>query len=267
LNSPAFRVIHRRGRDAIGISPSPQIFSGVIFSSVFEVTMLRPRRGVTGHVIPGSLLFFLLSILLPSGTAGADPYRPLSEIRISTEYTAADASRPPRKEVWAVNPEEREDLGWALRFFLNEGESGREICKVTLVPYAGGRNIIFRAQGMEERAYEDIVILSNFPAPCDVLPVEPDAGDRIYTQRRSAGGARFVARYRAVREDVAFGEALDKGWIKEGVQIQGPLTMISILDDQGHIVVKQLWSQGGDWWLYEENDVRRSWLIGSDMTH
>jgi len=227
--------------------------------------MLRPRWGVTGHIIPGSLLFFLLSLFLPSGVAGADPYRPLSEIRILTEYVAANASEPPRNEIWAVNLEERVDHGWALRFFLNEGESGRAICKVTLVPRAGGRNIKFQVSGMEEGAYEEILVLSNFPAPCDVLPVEPDAEDRIYTQRRSAGGARFIARYRAVREDVAPEEAQDKGWIKEGVQIQAPLTMISILDDQGRMVVKQLWPQGGDWWLYEENDVRRSWLLGSDI--
>ena len=226
--------------------------------------MHKPRWGVTGHIIPGSLLFFLLFSLLPSGLAGADPYRPLSEIRILTEYVAANASQPPRNEIWVVNLEEGVDHGWELRFFLNKGESGRPICTVTLLPHANGRNITFQAQGMEGRAYEDIMILSNFPAPCDVLPVKPDAEDRIYTQRRSAGGARFIARYRAVRRDVALGEALDEGWIKEGVQIQTPLTMISILDDQERTVVKQLWPKGGDWWLYEENNVRRSWLISSE---
>jgi hypothetical protein len=226
--------------------------------------MLKTRWGVTGHIIPGSLLFFLLFPLLLSGLASADPYRPLSEIRILTEYVVANASQPPRNEIWAVTLQEGVDHGWELRFFLNEGESGRAICTVTLLPHANGRNIKHRAPGMEERAYEDIMILSNFPAPCDVLPVKSDAEDRIYTQRRSAGGARFIARYRAVRGDVALEEALDKGWIKEGIRIQTPLTMISILDDQERTVVKQLWPKGGDWWLYEENNVRRSWLISSE---
>jgi hypothetical protein len=206
-------------------------------------------------------------MLLSTRAVGTEPYRVSTQIRILTEYVPADASRPPRKEIWAVNLEERVDLGWELRFFLKEGESGRAICRVTLLPHAKSRNIEFRAPGMKEGTYEDIMVLSNFPAPCDVLPVEPDAEDRIYTQRRSAGGARFIARYRTVREDVVFGEALDKGWIKGDVRIQAPLTMISILDDQGQIVVKQLWPQGGDWWLYEENDVRRSWLISPDINH
>jgi len=242
------------------ISPSSQTFS-----EVFGVTMHKPRWGVTGHIVPGSLLFFLLSLLLPSGVTGADPYRPLSKIRVLSEYAAANASQPPRNEIWAVNSEEPVDDGWELRFFLNEGESGKALCRVQLLPHANGRNIKYQVPGMKERAYEDIMILSDFPAPCDVLPVNPDAEDRIYTQRRTAGGARFVTQYRAVRENVALGEALEKGWIKEVVPIQSPLMMISILDDRGRTVVRQLWPQGGEWWLYEENDSRRSWLIGSGV--
>jgi hypothetical protein len=64
---------------------------------------------------------------------------------------------------------------------------------------------------------------------------------------------------------VAPEDALEKGWIREGLQIQSPLTMISVLDDDGRVVVRQLWPQGAEWWLYEENDVRRSWLLGSDI--
>lgn len=229
--------------------------------------MVRSIWGVTGHRIPGSLLFFLLFSLWPSGVAGADPYRLLSEIRILTEYVAANSPQSPHTEIWVVNLEERMDHDWELRFFLSEGESGESICKVTLFPQASGRSIRFRAPGMEEGIFEDMMVLSNFPAPCDVLPVEPDAEDRIYTQRRSAGGARFIARYRAVREGVAPEEALEKGWIKMGAQIQTPLTMVSILDDQGRMVVKQLWPKGGDWWLYEESDFRRSWLISSEIDH
>jgi len=230
--------------------------------------MLRPRWGVAGREIPGPLLFFLLLTLLSaSHGVAAEPYRVSAEILILSEYAASNASLPPRTEIWRVDSEEETDHGWGLRFFLGEGDSGAAICKVTLSRGTSGGDIGFQAPGVGEGAYEDIMVLSNFPAPCDVLPVEPDAEDRTYTQRRAAGGARFATQYRVVREDVAPEEALEKGWIKEGVQIQSPLTMISVSDDQGRMVVRQLWPQGGDWWLYEENDYRRSWLINSKISN
>jgi hypothetical protein len=223
---------------------------------------------VAGHEFPGSLLFFLLVALFSAfRVSAAEPYHVSAEIRILSEYAAEKAPLPPSTEIWRVGLMQKTDHAWGLSFFLDEGASGSAICKVTLSPGTVGRNIEFQAPGMEEGTFEDIMILSNFPAPCDVLPVKTNAEDRVYTQRRSAGGARFMTQYRIVRKEVAPEEAMKKGWIKEELPIQAPLTMISVVDDRGRVVVKQLWPRNGEWWLYEENDYRRSWLINAEISH
>jgi hypothetical protein len=37
--------------------------------------------------------------------------------------------------------------------------------------------------------------------------------------------------------------------------------MVTVTDEKGRLVVRQLWPAGGAWWIYEETPLRRSWLI------
>jgi hypothetical protein len=37
--------------------------------------------------------------------------------------------------------------------------------------------------------------------------------------------------------------------------------MVTVTDEKGRLVVRQLWPAAGAWWLYEETPLRRSWLI------
>ena len=67
---------------------------------------------------------------------------------------------------------------------------------------------------------------------------------------------------RTVRE-IPLEQALSEGFIRDevkGLVGERPLHMIEVGKD-GSVIVRQLWARGLAWWVYEESEFRKSWLL------
>ena len=212
------------------------------------------------HVMILSILFCVLTL---ADESQAFCYRPDATIRILSEYTAFNNSAPPPTQVWEVVPENGPDGSSTLRFYQQGGTRAEAVCVLTLPPCGSAGTIIWTGIGKsnEKRSDTGLLLAPGFPAPSDVLPVsEPDNG-RIYQEKAVAGGKVFSNHYRIEWSGFDIDEAKSMGWIKADDPGTSQLIMVTVTNDKGKPVVRQLWPVQGSWWLYEETPLRRSWLM------
>lgn len=113
----------------------------------------------------------------------------------------------------------------------------------------------------QKKSGEAILLLPGFPAPCDVLPVGRDDRGSAYAERIEAGGRVFSKSYRVSFTAFSIADAEAMNWIRVQDPGRTGLIMVTVTDERGRPVLKQLWPADGSWWLYEETPLRRSWLI------
>jgi hypothetical protein len=211
----------------------------------------------------GSLLLALIGLLMPAEECRAFPYRPAAAVSLLSEYANFKDSAPPHTQVWKVVPEIAPDGASILRFFLEASAGAAPVCELRL-PSPGVTGEI-RWEGMgktgQKRSGAGILLLPGFPAPSDVLPVGRGDGERVYGERIEAGGRIFSKSYRVSFAAFGIADAKAAGWIRTEEPGKAGLIMVTVADEKGRPVVKQLWPTDGSWWLYEETPLRRSWLI------
>ena len=211
----------------------------------------------------GSLLLAVIALLMLAEECRAFPYRPATAVSILSEYTASRDSVPPHTQVWKVVPEVGPDGASILRFFLEASTGAAPVCELRLPPPGAAGEIRWEGMGNPEqkRSGAGILLLPGFPAPADVLPVGRGDGVREYEERTEAGGRVFSKNYRVSFAAFGVADAKAAGWIRMEAPGKAGLIMVTVTDEKGRPVVKQLWPADGSWWLYEETLLRRSWLI------
>jgi hypothetical protein len=225
-----------------------------------------PTGGKNGAIRTGAMLVAMLVLLTLAATEGrAFSYRPAAALSILSEYGASDDPAPRHTQIWKVAPEAGLDGAATLRFFP-EAIAGADALCVLRLPAPGPAGAI-RWEGVgisgEKRSDTGLLLVPGFPAPCDVLPVGETPEGRVYQERSEAGGRVFIRTYRLLTQPSSAGEARAMGWIRAEAEktVRSALSMITVTDEKGRLVVRQLWPAAGAWWLYEETPLRRSWLI------
>jgi hypothetical protein len=211
----------------------------------------------------GAVLMAVIGLLILADVCGAFPYRPAAALSLLSEYTALNDSEPPHTQVWKVVPEAGPDGGSILRFLVEASPEAGAVCELRLPSSGAAGDIQWKGLGKrgEKRSGTGMLLLPGFPAPCDILPV--GRGDRggVYGERAEAGGRVFSRSYRVSFAAFSVADAKAMGWIRLDDPGTAGLIMVTVADDKGRPVVKQLWPADGSWWLYEETPLRRSWLI------
>jgi hypothetical protein len=207
------------------------------------------------------LLAVIGLMMLLAGECRAFPYRPAAALSILSEYAAFNDSAPPHTQVWKVLPETATDGAAILRFSLEASAKGGTVCELILPPPGAAGDIQWKGMGKsgQKKSGAGILLLPGFPAPCDVLPVGQGGG--AYGERIEAGGRVFSRSYRVSFDTFSVVGAKAMGWIRVEDPGKAGLIMITVTDENGRPVIKQLWPEDGSWWLYEETPLRRSWLI------
>jgi hypothetical protein len=182
---------------------------------------------------------------------------------IAVETRTVDPDRPGQEagRTWEILPGKTPEGAFLLTFFRAPADRafGRLVFK------QADNTVVWEGTGGDMSALKKgrLLIIPGFPAPCDVLPVSgifESEGSTTYTIRRKVGGRVFADRIRVTAEAFDAAAALKNGWITEGSETKG-FRLITAQDAAtGELMVRQLWPEAGDWWVYEEAPNRRSWL-------
>ena len=157
----------------------------------------------------------------------------------------------------------KDEAGQGITAVYSEG-SDQELCRIIRAsdPDAPMKAKYPGVARKPDADFKDLLIDPGFPAPCDVLPLDQKMDVHTYRVERSAGGRSFVTQYSVSRKPVSLKKATQKGWIKpQAAPPPEPLTEWTVVDAQGNIVERQIWSPNEKIWLYEETPYRRSWRL------
>jgi hypothetical protein len=211
----------------------------------------------------GSILMAMLGLLTLAPECRAFFYRPAAAVSILSEYAALNGSAPPHTQVWKVVPETGSNGAATLRFFPEAAEGAGAVCVLSLPAFGSVGEISWKGIGKsgEKRSATGLLLVPGFPAPSDVIPVGEINEGRVYQEKSEAGGRMFTRSYRLSANASSVGEAKAMGWIRGEEPGMSGLIMVTVTDEKGRLVVRQLWPADGSWWLYEETPLRRSWLI------
>ena len=210
-------------------------------------------------------LLLAISLLAISTGVPALTYLSVDRLRIVSEYSSNldDSSVYAHSRIWEVIPQTAPDGSYLLQFFPEASGSVAPVCELKISFTDSADEIRWQGMGKvgEKVSLNGLLVVPGFPAPCDILPVTRNDADKIYVDKNEAGGRVFLQKYRIFRNEVSLETSRKNGWVKVNILNPVDLHMIRVVDELDHLVVKQLWTSGGSWWIYEETPFRRSWLI------
>jgi hypothetical protein len=215
-----------------------------------------------GILKSGAILLTMIGLLTLAGECPAFPYRPSAALSILSEYAALRDSAPRHTQVWKVVPEAGPAGASILRFFPEASAEAGALCVIVIPAPGAGGEIRWEGTGKggQKKSGAGILLLPGYPAPCDILPVgRGESG--AFEEKIEAGGRVFSRSYRVSFAPFSVDEGRERGWIRVEEPGKTGLIMVTVTDEGGRPVVKQLWPADGSWWLYEETPLRRSWLL------
>ncbi len=208
----------------------------------------------TKRILTSAVLMLTLFLIL---TPQVFSFPPENAFKIVSENLNSDNRKTVYTRQWEVVPEAASDGTHILKFF---SESSTPVCTIT-ISLSGA--IIWQetGQSLTKSVKNGLLITPGFPVPCDILPVNQKETEKIYKDKFKAGGRIFNKSYRVIRENVSLEKAKKNGWLEMNSSESDKIYMITVTDQKGGLVVKQLWPEQGNWWIYEETPYRRSRLI------
>jgi len=113
------------------------------------------------------------------------------------------------------------------------------------------------------------VVLVDTVIPADWFncsePFRFDEGEKRFKIREKVGSMRLVSRMIVRCREISFDEAVSRGMVSDDNRklVREERLYLreawQVLADSEKLVLRQLWSQSDDFWLYEEKGNRRSW--------
>lgn len=113
------------------------------------------------------------------------------------------------------------------------------------------------------QAKGDKIVLSwGFPVPYDYLSLFDDRISEAIVKKQ-VGGVTFSHMVTRDIRNIGIDEALSENMIDPNIAKTVCLEKLRLITVKrnGNLVVRQLWPDGGSWWLYEETPHRKSWLV------
>ncbi|MCP4113688.1 MAG: hypothetical protein GY749_50540 [Desulfobacteraceae bacterium] len=210
----------------------------------------------TALLVTGMLLFYANP---PAFSFPPDNGFKIVSESISPGISSAAAS----SRTWEVIPAVSSDGSRVLKFLTDKASRVSEPFCTLKINMSSGK-VEYRETGKRRKktGTKNLLIMSGYPAPCDILPVSQEESEKTYEEKYEAGGRVFVRKYKVKSENVSLEHAVKNGWIRKDSSIKpAGLRMITVTNRQGRLEVKQLWPAEGTWWIYEETPYRRSWLV------
>jgi len=214
------------------------------------------------------IVFFFFSSAVPNHGVLADSLE--AQFVVLSEYDSLDDAHRPFYRRWHIAVSSDGGGVQSAVFHLHKQRLQEPLCTVKIYEYNSGRTIhwygISRRFAPIIKTENSFLVVPGYPVPCDILPSSKSDSPVTFETRDEAGGRTFVKTYVFTCREVSFNEAMHKGWLNENQkQPSNDMSVRMVCDDQGRLVVQQLWVDDEPWWRYEETPFRRSWLIDSEQ--
>ena len=213
------------------------------------------------HISIYGLVIWLLSF---SCAFAQIPYVPETSVEIKTE-SLADEIPGRQNKISKITIQSMDKSGNARQVGFFVPGTG-ELVGVLRLMISGA--VFWKGAGETVSQFhaDNLLIITGVSVPFDVLPIRKiiNAEEPVdYDFFREAGGRLFTERIRITLCMVSKESAYSAGWIQMGGGVSDDaLRMIEVTDPRtSELILKQLWTPEGFWWLYEETPFRRSWRI------
>jgi hypothetical protein len=213
------------------------------------------------------ILLYVIAILVSlwrPDLSLAEPYHPEKMVQIRSEISGLDEPGESRIENWNVTVRKNDDGSNSLMFFMEKAE--QPIAQIRISPSGNGVQWEGENKGPDIMLRDGLLIAPGYPVPCDILPMSLLLGGTkeplTYDVKRTAGGVTRADQVRVEISPVKMEEAVQNGWVQQNFQTADSLWMVQAIDVRTNVMmVRQMWSSSGSWWLYEETPHRRSWQV------
>lgn len=233
----------------------PDLFSEIdIVYKYFVQDPVRVSRITVNYrlaaVLAGAVFFF--------GLLGFSPPLAAQELSVVSQYLQSTGSAKPSLMTWTIRIQKTDGAGTEYAFFP-KGQA-QPVCRVTI----GGddpRRITWQPsdERLSPRENEDILIVSGFPAPCDILPIGQKADQQDYEEQFTAGSATFLRKYRVIKTEIKAADVYSLTSGLSSMALPDKLINFSVVDASGQPVCRQIWIPGDTWWIFEETPFQRAW--------
>ncbi len=208
-------------------------------------------------------LWLMIFCLIPAGSQAVF-YQPGETVYVRSEISG-DIENPNKKNtiLWMISSQKNHDGSITLSYVM-DGQT-QPICQVRIAGSASGIQWEAGPKGPDLMLGDEILIAVGFPAPCDVLPLARLMADKTplsYEIRRTAGSRTRVDEVQVDIQAIGLEEAVKNKWVSRDFTSDAPLWLVRALNKKTNaVLVQQVWSESGIWWLYEETLNRRSWQV------
>jgi hypothetical protein len=204
------------------------------------------------------LPFILAGILLFSGAAFADVF----PIEVRSQYYDSRTASWGTGVIWKFEQVEEGTVsvtqsGSDERLVLLQYDKNGHLIRIEQLIKTGGRTV-----RMNKPATGPVVLSDGFPVPYDYLSPHEDGVKEVVTKKMAAG-VTFSSKSRRETAVISVEQAVAESMV-DGQQARKffgkDLKLVKVVKGQ-EVLVRQLWPEGGSWWVYEETPMRRSWRI------
>ena len=186
------------------------------------------------------------------------------EFTVLSQYESTETKQSPRLKRWTIFIDEAETGSKTLAFYPYRPRAVKPFCTIALDAARPDGSIVWHGntKSRTKTTSNGVMVLPGYPIPCDIIPPNRGTEDFSFYDRVTAADRVFVKQYHLSYRMVHQDEAMKEGWIKESAPPSSSLEMRTVVDDEGNLIVRQLWPESGLWWVYEETPYRRSWVVG-----
>ena len=201
--------------------------------------------------------FFVSICLMTALCAGADFAQGReSMIRVLSEYRESGGI-PGSSKIWEIRSVRISEGKRLISFYSETSED--LLCSLVISSSGDSNAVVWQGEnGRRKNGAEGFLVMPGYPAPCDIVPVFAGDSVRVFEEKTEAGGRAFISRYQVSSKAISLDEARKNNWVRDEFSSPFDLRMVTVVDRQGRLVVRQLWPLNAQWWIYEETLDRQS---------
>jgi len=212
----------------------------------------------------------LIWVLSFGGIASAfakTPFLPTAKIQIKALYGQGTVPGMGSDQTWTVQCLlDQNAVTWTYK-------RGDDALFCTVTADTGSQPAPFKLSDKQGRMLESslggMLPMADFAAPCQIFNLESLDKGGSFKIVRLAGGRRFLTSLTYTCETVDYETALENGWIladASGYDPEQGLVMVTLTNTSTKItLIRQLWQENADWWLYQETSIGQFWRQSGGM--